>query len=224
MAVAALLRERARRRRGGVPKRVRAKLHHGPGRVTVKRDSQTAPTVTVRLEPDGDGGTQTPKRSGPMTTAIPTQPLTARIFLFGGTQNSLDLGDLVVGRWRKYADLTAVAKRTIAPPDSTEVVKLATHCINSTHRPFVELLVDDIHVVTVSFELCIEFVVRGLVATVRHGHLVALRSGSCDVTATLAAEGRQLVTRQAQLQLPVVIRIGDGVPLLLDAVRPLARG
>ena len=103
-------------------------------------------------------------------------------------------------------------------------MELGTHRITSTHRPLVELLVDDVHAVTVCFELCVEFVVRGLVATVRQGHLVAFRSGSCEVTATLAAEGRRLVTRQAQLQLPRVIRLGDGVPLLRDAVRPLAPG
>jgi len=133
----------------------------------------------------------------------------------------LDLGDLVVGGWRKYADLTAAAKRTIATPDSTEVVEVATHSITSTHRPFVEVLVDDVHVATVRFELGVKFVVKGLVATVQHGHLVAL-TGGCDVTATLAAEGRQLAKREAHLPLPLVVGLGDGIPLLRGAESPPA--
>src|SRR6266545_2075759 len=177
-----------------------------------------------------------------MTTAIPTQPLTAAAFLFGDTKEDsvdalahalheqgvlgtlgegvtklsragrnaandqiatvahglldLDLGGLVIAGWGKYADLSAAAKRTFATPDSSEVVELATHTITSTHRPFVDLLVNDAHVATVHFELSVKFVVKGLVATVQHGRLVAL-SGGCDVAATLTAEGRQLARRAA---------------------------
>jgi hypothetical protein len=134
----------------------------------------------------------------------------------------LDLGDLVVGAWRKYADLTAAARRTIAAPDSTEVVELATHRITSTHRPFVELLVDDVHVATVRFELCIELVVKGLVGTVRRGYLVDVHCGDCDLTASLAAEGRELARRKARLELPLLLPLGGGIPLLRGEERPPA--
>jgi hypothetical protein len=129
----------------------------------------------------------------------------------------LDLGDLIVGGWRKYADLTAAAKRTIATPDSTEVVDLVTHRIISTHRPRVQVLVNDVNVATLRFELCIELAVKGLVATVRHGRLVTLHSGACDVTATLAADGQQLAKREAHLELRPLLHLGGGIPLLQGA-------
>ena len=200
------------------------------------------------------------------TTAIPTQPLTADVFLFGDTKDDsvkalahalqeqgvlgalgegakqlsgvgrnaandqvaavahglldLDLGGLVIAAWGKYADLTAAAKRTFATPDSAEIVELATHTITSTHRPFVELLVNDVHVATVRFELAVKFVVKALVATVQHGRLVAVHAGDCDLTATLAAEGRQLAKREAHLQLPLLVRLGGGIPLLHDIEAP----
>lgn len=126
----------------------------------------------------------------------------------------LDLGGLVVRGWRKYADLIAAARRTVATPDSTEVVNLAVHSISATHRPSIEVLLDDVHVATVHFELRIDFVVKGLVGTVRQGRLVALHGGDCDVRATLAAEGRELANGEAHLELPVLVRLGDGIPLL----------
>jgi len=98
-------------------------------------------------------------------------------------------------------------------------VELAAHTITSTHHPFVELLVDDVHVATVRFELGVAFVVKGFVVTVHHGRLAAL-SGGCDVTATLAAEGRQLAKREAHLQLPLLVRLGGGIPLLHDIEAP----
>jgi hypothetical protein len=76
----------------------------------------------------------------------------------------LDLGDLVVAGWRKQAALAAAAKRTIAIPGSSEIVELATHRITSVHRPLVKLLINDVHVATVNFELRIEFLVRALVS------------------------------------------------------------
>jgi hypothetical protein len=123
----------------------------------------------------------------------------------------LDLGDLVVAGWRKQGQLAAAAERTAANPGSSEVVELATHRVSSAHHPFVELLVNDVHVATVTFDREVEFVVKALVVTVRDGHVVSLHTGSCDVAATLAAEGIQLASRQAHFELPLVVRW----PLLL---------
>jgi hypothetical protein len=118
----------------------------------------------------------------------------------------LDLGDLVVAGWRKQHQLAAAAERTAANPGSSEVVELATHRISSAHHPSVELLVNDVHVATVTFDLEVEFVVKALVVTVRDGHVVSLHTGSCDLAATLAAEGVQLASRRGHLELPLVVR------------------
>jgi hypothetical protein len=139
----------------------------------------------------------------------------------------LDLGDLVVAGWRKQGQLAAAAERTAANPGSSEVVELATHRVSSVHRPFVELLVNDVHVVTVTFDLEVAFIIRALVVTVRDGHVVSLRSGNCDVAPTLAAEGVQLASRRAHFELPLVVRWplllhlgGDSDPLPYGAKPP----
>jgi hypothetical protein len=62
-------------------------------------------------------------------------------------------------------------------------------------------------VATIPFELRTEFLVKALVVTVRNGHLASLRAGTCEVTVTLAAVGVQLATRQAHLELPLLIRL-----------------
>jgi|Tabmets5t2r1_1033131.scaffolds.fasta_scaffold04466_2 hypothetical protein len=123
----------------------------------------------------------------------------------------LDLGDLVIAGWRKQGQLAAAAERTAANPGTSEVVELATHRVSSAHHPSVELLVNDVQVATVTFDLEVEFVVKALVVTVRDGHVVSLHTGACDVAATLAAEGIQLASRQAHFELPLVVRW----PLLL---------
>ena len=132
----------------------------------------------------------------------------------------LDLADLLVAGWCKFVDLTAAARRTLDAPGSSEVVELATHSVTSTNSPNVEVLVNNTRVATVRFELSIKFTVKGLVATIRGGRLVSFYSGECEVTGTLAAEGRQLAARKAQFQLPMLLRLGDGIPLLRGSAQP----
>lgn len=127
----------------------------------------------------------------------------------------LDLGDLVVEGWRKFEDLTAAAKRTTAMPGSSEIVDLATHSITSAHQPRVEVFVNDARVATVRFELSATFTVKGVVATVRDGKLVSLHSGVCDVEARLVAQGQQLAKQHGHFELPLLLRLGEGIPLLL---------
>lgn len=124
---------------------------------------------------------------------------------------ALDLGDLVVAGWRKQSQLAAAAERTAANPGTSELVELATHRVSSVHHPYVELLINDVRVTTVNFELDLEFEIKALVATVRDGHLVSLHSGDCDLSATLTAEGVRLASRSRHFDLPLVVRW----PLLL---------
>jgi hypothetical protein len=124
---------------------------------------------------------------------------------------ALDLSDLMIAGWRKQGQLAAAAERTAANPGTSELVELATHRVSSVHHPYVELLVNDMRVTTVNFELHLEFEVKALVASVRNGHLVSLHSGDCDLSATLAAEGILLASKRRHFSLPVIVRW----PLLL---------
>jgi hypothetical protein len=75
-------------------------------------------------------------------------------------------------------DVTGSTIFTIAPDGScTEVVELATHSITWTHKPQIDVLVNDARVATVHLDLSISFKVKGLVATVRYGRLVGAGSG-----------------------------------------------
>jgi hypothetical protein len=125
----------------------------------------------------------------------------------------LDLGSLALAGWRKHHDLLAAATRTAEHPGSTELVELATHRITSTHRPTVDVLVDGARVAVVRLELEVVLLVRALVATVRRGHLIGLRSGSVDVRLSLSVAGRQVAAHRTTLASPLFVRLGDGIPL-----------
>jgi hypothetical protein len=126
----------------------------------------------------------------------------------------LNLTGLLVSGWRKYSNLVSAAERTVAAPGSEEVVVLASHRVTSAHRPYVDLYIDNVKVVTLRFELKVVFDLNGLVAVVRQGELTALRSGECAVTATLALEGVPLTQRQREVDLAVVVPFDPPVHLV----------
>ncbi|GAB2861833.1 hypothetical protein GCM10027176_74730 [Actinoallomurus bryophytorum] len=127
---------------------------------------------------------------------------------------SPDLGGLLVTGWRKYATLVQAARRTAAMPGREEIVDVITHRIGVAAHPSVELLVNEVRVTTINFALMLELEIRALTAVIKAGHVVALESGTCATTASIAVEGVTVAIRTAEFGLPMLIHVGDGIPLL----------
>jgi hypothetical protein len=130
-----------------------------------------------------------------------------------GLLNVNPIGGLVAG-WRKHHDLTAAAQRTLAAPGSVELVDMAGHQITTTQHPSVRVLVNEAEVATIQLGLSLVFRVTAMGAKISAGRLVALHSGRCDLTVTLAIQGTTVLTRQAHLMLPGAIPLGQGIRLL----------
>jgi hypothetical protein len=132
-------------------------------------------------------------------------------------------GGLVAG-WRKHHDLTAAAQRTLAVPGSVELVDMAGHQITTSQHPLVKVLVNEAEVATIQLGLSLVFRVTAMGARISAGRLVALHSGRCDLTVTLAVQGTTVLTKQAHLTLPGVIPLGRGIRLLAAHHYPASPG
>lgn len=127
---------------------------------------------------------------------------------------------LLLAAWGKHVALVEAGRRTFEAPGSREVVELLAHRVTSSHRPSVDLIIDGTRVATVSFELVLSFLVKGLTATVHSGELVQIHSGSCDVSATLAAEGVEIARGEGRFDLRLGVRLEQ--PFRLWPVAPEA--
>ena len=121
---------------------------------------------------------------------------------------------VLVSAWRTHEDLTSAARRTLAVPGTTELVPLAEHQITSVMHPYVTVFVDGYQVATIHLDLSFLFDVQAVLAGIRDGQLVALHSGHCDVTATLAIEKTEVASRRVSFTLPGVIPLNPGIRLL----------
>lgn len=128
----------------------------------------------------------------------------------------VDLVGCLVSGWQKHRDVIAAAHRSVAVPGSIELVDLATHQITATQRPAVNLLVGEQRLATVELGVSVVFDISALVAGIRAGRMVAVHSGRCDVTASLAVQNTTVISRQVHLELPGIIPLGQGIRLLRD--------
>jgi hypothetical protein len=127
---------------------------------------------------------------------------------------SLNLADVAASGWKKYGALRDAALSTRNAPTTKKSVALATHKIESSYHPTIDLLVDDARVATVNIDLQIDFTMAGVVAVVRDARLTEIRSGTCTVTASLSVQQIVITKKQRQFDLPGAVRLRHGVPLL----------
>jgi hypothetical protein len=126
----------------------------------------------------------------------------------------VNLIDVLVRGWREHRNIVSAARRTLAAPGSTELVSMSAHEVTLDQRPSVSVLVDGQQVASLLLGLSIVFNVNALLLGISGGRLVAVRSGRCDITATLAVQGTNLLVRHARLELPGVIPLRRGIRLL----------
>jgi len=126
----------------------------------------------------------------------------------------VDLAGVLVRGWRKHRDIVSAARRTLAVPGSTELVVVSSHEIKLGQRPSISVLVDGQRVATLQLGLSIVFDLNALLLGISGGRLTGVRSGRCDITATLAVQGTDLVNKRAHLELPDVISLRRGIRLL----------
>lgn len=135
-----------------------------------------------------------------------------------------DPGDLLVEGWKKYSTLREAAERTVANPEQEEVVSLAAHTITWDFRPKVDVLVNGVRVNTLEFVLTVAFEISGLVAVVRKGWLVSVRSGDCVLSTSLSLEGATIVPKRESMidDLASVLPLRKPIRLVRSAGPPNA--
>ncbi|GLY05296.1 hypothetical protein [Actinoplanes sp. NBRC 101535] len=118
----------------------------------------------------------------------------------------MDVQDVFALAWAKYAALRDAAVRTRDDPSAEEMVELAGHTLTFEQRPAVEIRIGDLAVASIEVRVCLEILVRWLLAVIRSGRVIAVKAGAADLTGTLEVAGQQVVQRRATIYLPAVVR------------------
>jgi hypothetical protein len=136
----------------------------------------------------------------------------------------LDLGDVLIYAWRTQERLADAARETLRAPGRMEIVQLASHQVTSTHNPAVDLMVDGVRVHTFRFQLDLVLTIDVAAVIVQNGRLVAVKAGDGSVSGTLTLKmpggDATLLHQERQIDLHLIIRVGNGIPLPFRNEKP----
>ena len=128
---------------------------------------------------------------------------------------TLNLADVAADGWKKFDALRQAARRTREGGETEEeIVALASHKIECSQNPTIELFIDGRSIATVQIDLQIAMDIAGGLAVVRRARLTEIRSARCTVSGSLAMQQTVITRRQRQFDLPGAIGLGQGVALL----------
>jgi len=128
---------------------------------------------------------------------------------------NVPLSDIMIGAWKKYSILLKYCDPTKYGPDETFLVPLAEHTITSTHKPYIEVLVNEKEVTKIHFSITISLMLEGFILKVQDGKIKEIRTGTCQGKGEIQCEGVTIKEKQTEsYRFPGVIHLGDGVPIL----------
>ena len=128
---------------------------------------------------------------------------------------NIRLSEIMIGAWKKYSLLLKYCDPTRYGPDETFLVPLAEHTISSTHKPYIEIHVNEEPVTKIHFPIMLSLVLEGFVLKVQGGKIKEIQTGTCRGKGEIQCEGVTIREKQTDTcTLPGVIHLGDGVPIL----------
>ena len=108
--------------------------------------------------------------------------------------------DLIVKAWggleelQDFAEPPAEAEDSAAEDAGAEIVKpLASHSIQSEHRPRLEVLLDNVPLGEIEIDLVLSAELEGFVLHIKDGRIVEIATGSISAGGSLAVAGQTLV-------------------------------
>jgi hypothetical protein len=126
----------------------------------------------------------------------------------------IEIGEILANGWKKAEELHGYANRTEYPPEETILVELATHEIRSSHEPHLEVMINDISVGRVDFEVDLVLEVEAALLTVRDGRIWKAAAGRCSASGELKCEGHRIVKRESEkVVLPGEIKFDPPIEL-----------
>jgi hypothetical protein len=140
--------------------------------------------------------------------------------VYGGIQNEiakiLDIGfdDMLFGAWKKYCQLQQYRDTDKYPPDQAVPVPLVEHTITSTHRPYIDVFLNNRLIGRIVFAITLQLKLEGVVLKIQGGKICGVTAGACDGTGSLKIGDVSLIeTKLFRFVLPDVITLAEGIDI-----------
>ncbi|WES62878.1 hypothetical protein P0L94_10445 [Microbacter sp. GSS18] len=134
-----------------------------------------------------------------------------RIGALLGDMLNVDLGGMLGGALMKNEELADALRATAETPGSEAIVTLADQTLQSGYSPAVDIVVNEVPLVSVAFDVSLATLIEGALVVVRDGRMTAVQAGRAHLTASLSCQGTPIAAREVELNLPAVLRLPEAV-------------
>src|ERR1051325_10122320 len=102
---------------------------------------------------------------------------------------NVPLPDLLVTSWKKVGSLQELLEKSRNSPDEVMYLELASHTINSEHKPHIEMRIKDLPVKKIEFLVKLVLNLKGFVLKVKDGAITEVQTGACEVKCIVCRSG-----------------------------------
>ena len=124
----------------------------------------------------------------------------------------IEVPEIIKKAWNEGAALLKYLDKEKYPPDETILVTLVEHTIKSTHKPYLEILINDAPIGKIEFEVEIALTLKGTILKIQDSTIKGIYIGSCKGEGVVKCEGIQIMKREtSEFSLPRSIDFKDGL-------------
>ena len=109
----------------------------------------------------------------------------------------IPIPDIFLASWKKASSLQAALEESRSAPEAVMNTELGEHTINSVHRPYIEIRIQNKTVKKIEFTLKLSFGLKGFVLKIQDGAIRGMQTGLCEVKGKL--EYQDLVIAEKKL-------------------------
>ncbi|MDQ3474733.1 MAG: hypothetical protein M3447_13460 [Acidobacteriota bacterium] len=127
---------------------------------------------------------------------------------------SFPMSQIVAGGWNQYRALREYRDRKKHPSDEVALFPLGQHTITSTHKPQIEILVNDRRIGAIDFEIKLAMEIEAAILKIQDGKIWEVEVGACRGGGTLMFGPAVLFERKTgKVRLPAVISFPKGLSI-----------
>ena len=122
--------------------------------------------------------------------------------------------DILLASWEKYSLVSLYAEPNAQEPGKRTTLDLDKRSLSSTHKPRVELRVNDQLIATLPFTIKLQLQFKTLRLTLGDGRIWRIETGHCEGSGSVLMGGQTILERTfAKVDLPGRIEFDEGIPI-----------
>ena len=110
---------------------------------------------------------------------------------------------IFLSSWKKSDEIKKLLEESVSSPEDKFEVNLTEHSITSEHKPYIEVIIKNVPVYKIEFDLDLTFTIDGFILKIQNGKIHEIVSGTCKAKGTLSWEQIKLLEKNLEpIKLP----------------------